>query len=53
MKHPRQFSRDLGLRSFGSFGARPILKATQGGIFRKPKAGRIYNYSFRRDTEGR
>jgi hypothetical protein len=53
MKNPRQSSRCLGIRSFGSFGARPILKATQGGIFRKPKAERIYNYSLRRDTEGR
>ena len=51
MKHPRPSSRSLGLRSFGSFGARPIVKATQGGIYRKPKAGRIYNYPFRREME--
>ena len=51
MKPPRPSYRSLGLRSFGSFGGRPIVKATQGGICRKPKTGRIHNYPFRRAME--
>lgn len=51
MRHPRPSSRSLGLRSFGSFGNRPILKAAAGGIRRKPKAGKIHNYPFRREME--
>ncbi len=53
MKHPRQSSRDLGLRSFGSFGNRPILKSGASGIFRKPKAGKIHNYPYRREMDGK
>ena len=51
MRHPRQFSRNLGLRSFGSYGNRPTLKPAFGGIYRKPKTGRIHNYPFRREME--
>ncbi|MEK6778232.1 MAG: hypothetical protein AABY80_01070 [Candidatus Deferrimicrobiota bacterium] len=51
MNNPRQSSRDLGRRSFGSFGNRPFPRAAAGKIFRKPKTGRICNYPFRRDVE--
>jgi hypothetical protein len=53
MKHPRQGSRDLGFRSFGSFGVgnRPLLKPAGSGTCRRPKNGRIHNYPIRRDAE--
>jgi len=51
MKHPGRSSRNLGLRSFGSFGYRPILKSPASAISRKSKTGRIHNYTFRREIE--
>jgi len=51
MKHSLHCSRDLGLRSFGSFGNRPIHKTATSGINRKSKTGKIHSYPFRRDME--
>jgi len=51
MSAHRQTSRNLGLRSFGSFGNRPTIQTTAIVSGRKPKTGRIHNDPFLRDKE--
>jgi hypothetical protein len=51
MKNARPSSRCLGLRSFGSFGSRSTLKSAASWACRRPKAGKIHNYRFRREIE--
>jgi hypothetical protein len=47
---PRRTSRDLGIRSFGSFGKGPQGRTTANASRSRQGAGRIYNYPLKREV---
>jgi hypothetical protein len=46
----RQFSRSLGLRSFGSFGKGSHTGTRANGLRSKQKTGKIYNYPLKQEA---
>ncbi len=50
MTSPRGTSRDLGIRSFGSFGKGSHAGTQANGMRSKQKTGRIYNYPLKREA---